>query len=201
MDELQTISDLKIDGPLIYELFNFFVTITKRHHLSHIFAITSDSLFIEKVFNEAMLQGRCDYLLVDDFDYKTTAEFLKKYGFSKEEINLTWNYFGGKPVYLVKAIKSKHRLKEFCESQLKLRFSQILDAIYDIEKNDLFNEVIELFRAISESEVVKYEKIDESLKFCVRKNILFVEPVERIVKPQSRLDLLAIRKVLEKLNF
>ena len=36
MDELQTISDLKIDGPLIYELFNFFVTITKRHHLSRL---------------------------------------------------------------------------------------------------------------------------------------------------------------------
>ena len=199
MDELQTISDLKIDGPLIYELFNFFVTITKRHHLSHVFAITSDSLFIEKVFNEAMLHGRCDYLLVDDFDYNTTVNFLKKYGFSKEEIDLTWNYFGGKPVYLVKAIKNKYRLREFCESQLKLRFSQILDAIYDIEKSDLFNEVIELFRAISESEVVKYEKIDESLKFCVRKNILFVEPVERIVKPQSRLDLLAIKKVLQEL--
>jgi len=44
-------------------------------------------------------------------------------------------------------------------------------------------------------------KLDKSLKFCVRKNIFFVEPVERIVKPQSRLDLLAIRKVLEKLNF
>jgi AAA+ ATPase superfamily predicted ATPase len=136
---------------------------------------------------------------VDDFDYNTTVDFLKKYGFSKEEIELTWNYFGGKPVYLVKAIKNKHRLREFCKSQLKLRFSQILDAIYDIEKTNLFNEVIELFRAISESEVVKYEKIDEGLKFCVRKNILFVEPVERIVKPQSRLDLLAIKKVLQKL--
>ena len=199
LDELQKIGDVKIDGYLIYELFNFFVGLTKESHLAHVFVITSDSLFLEKVFNEAMLQGRCDYLLIDDFDYNTTIEFLKKYGFSKEEIKLVWEYFGGKPVYLVKAIKNKYRLREFCESQLKLRFSQILDAIYDIEKTDLFNKVIELFRAISESEVVKYEKIDESLKFCVRKNILFVEPVERIVKPQSRLDLLAIKKVLQEL--
>jgi len=59
--------------------------------------------------------------------------------------------------------------------------------------------VLELFKTISEDEVIKYRKIDDPLKFCVRKNILFLEPVERIVKPQSRLDLLAIREVLQSL--
>ena len=201
MDELQTISDLKIDGPLIYELFNFFVTITKRYHLAHVFAVTSDSLFIEKVFNEAMLQGRCRYLLVDDFDYDTTLTFLKKYSFTKDEIELTWNYFGGKPVYLVEVVNNKHRLKEFCEEQLKLRFSQILDTVYEIEENkELFNGVIDLFKDVSENGVIKYTKIDDPLKFCAKKNILFVEPVNRIVKPQSHLDLLAIRKILQELN-
>ncbi len=73
LDELQVIGDLKINGLLIYELFNFFVTITKRHHLAHVFATTSDSLFIENIYAKAMLHGRCDYLLVDDFDYDTTT--------------------------------------------------------------------------------------------------------------------------------
>ncbi len=201
LDELQVIGDLKINGLLIYELFNFFVTITKRHHLAHVFAITSDSLFIEKVFNEAMLHGRCRYLLVDDFDYNTTKEFLKKYGFSQEESELTWNYFGGKPVYLVEAIKNKDRLKEFCEEQLKLRVSQVLDAIYEIEENKkLFNSVIDLLKSLIDNEKIRYKKIDEALRFCVRKNILFLEPVNRIVKPQSQLDLLAIRDVLNERN-
>jgi AAA+ ATPase superfamily predicted ATPase len=57
IDELQTIGDLKLDGFLVYELFNFFITITKRLHLAHVFAVTSDSLFIERVYAEAMLQG------------------------------------------------------------------------------------------------------------------------------------------------
>ena len=52
IDELQKIGDVKIDGLLIYELFNFFIGLTKEAHLTHVFAITSDSLFIEKVFNE-----------------------------------------------------------------------------------------------------------------------------------------------------
>ena len=201
LDELQKIGDIKIDGPLIYELFNFFVGLTKESHLAHVFVITSDSLFLDRVFNEAMLHGRCRYLLIDDFDYNTTVEFLKKYSFTKDEIELTWNYFGGKPVYLVEVVNNKHRLKEFCEEQLKLRFSQILDTVYEIEENkELFNGVIELFKDISENEVIKYTKIDDPLKFCAKKNILFVEPVNRIVKPQSHLDLLAIRKILQELN-
>ncbi|RLF87453.1 ATP-binding protein, partial [Thermococci archaeon] len=32
-DELQVLKDLKVNGPLIYELFNFFVHLTKELHL------------------------------------------------------------------------------------------------------------------------------------------------------------------------
>ncbi len=201
LDEMQVIGDLKIDDLLIYRLFNLFVSITKKRHLSHVFAVTSDSLFLERVYSEAMLHGRCRYLLVDDFDYETTVKFLKKYGFKEEEIGLVWEYFGGKPVYLVEAVRERERIGEFCEEMFKLRLSQVLDDIYEIEdKKDLFDGVIKLFKAIADSEVVRYERVDESLKFCVRKNILFVEPVERVIKPQSRLDLLAIREVLRVLS-
>jgi len=201
IDELQKIGDVKVDDYLIYELFNLFVRLTKELHCCHVFAVTSDSLFVEKVYNKAMLHGRCRYLLVDDFDYDITVSFLKKHGFKREEIKLVWDYFGGKPVYLVEAVNNRHRLEEFCEKQLKLRYSQMLDTIYEIEENrELFNKIVELLKTISEKEIIKYAKIDESLKFCVRKNVLFLEPVERIVKPQSRLDLLAIRKVLQELG-
>ncbi len=75
---LQVIDDLKIDDYLVYELFNRFVRLTKELHTCHVFAVTSDSLFIEKIYREAMLYGKCRYLLIDDFDYETTAKFLKK---------------------------------------------------------------------------------------------------------------------------
>jgi AAA+ ATPase superfamily predicted ATPase len=201
LDELQKIGDVKIDGYLIYELFNFFVGLTKESHLAHVFVITSDSLFIEKVFNEAMLQGRCDYLLVDDFDYNTTTEFLKKYGFNKGEIDLTWNYFGGKPVYLVKAIKNKHKLKEFCKETLEDRVSSILYRIKALrrENKELFQKVVNLFEQFKESETTKCDEISEEVTWTVKNNILFLDPRKRLLKPQSRLDLLAIRKLLREL--
>ncbi|RZN34966.1 MAG: hypothetical protein EF813_09400 [Methanosarcinales archaeon] len=42
IDELQVIGDMKIDGLLIYKLFNFFVRLTKELHLAHVFVVTLD---------------------------------------------------------------------------------------------------------------------------------------------------------------
>jgi AAA+ ATPase superfamily predicted ATPase len=206
IDELQKIGDVKINGSLIYELFNLFVRLTKELHLCHVFAISSDSLFIERVYSEAMLQGRCEYVLVEDFDHETTVEFLRKYGFAGDEINLVWEYFGGKPVYLIRAVRAKktgENIHEVVDTFFNIRVSQIKDVIYDLEENDaeLFRKVVDAFLRFDDREEFEYERLGKEIRFCVEKNILFVEPIRRIVKPQSRLDLMAIRKVVKDLLF
>ena len=213
LDELQKIGDIKIDGPLIYELFNFFIGLTKEAHLAHVFAITSDSLFIERVFNEAMLHGRCRYLLIDDFDYNTTREFLEKHGFSQEEIDLTWNYFGGKPVYLVEAIKNKDRLKEFCGELLRLRIIEIKSLLkelrelgYTIKIKDKeydvdYDKVITALNLFKDRDSILPDSLDEITKrYLIKTNILFLDPLKGIIKPQSQLDLLAIRSILKEIT-
>lgn len=47
---------------------DFFVRLTKELHLAHVFVMTSDSISIERVYSEAMLDGRSDYVLIDDFE-------------------------------------------------------------------------------------------------------------------------------------
>jgi AAA+ ATPase superfamily predicted ATPase len=68
---------------------------------------------------------------------ETTKEFLKKYGFSDEEIDLVWKYFGGKPIYLIKALENRENLRKFCEVMLEIRFGQILDGVYELKKKDV----------------------------------------------------------------
>ena len=201
LDELQVIKDVKVDGKLIYMLFNLFVRLTKELHLCHVFCLTSDSLFVEYIYNEAMLQGRADYMLVDDFDFETTANFLKKFGFSNEEIELVWKYFGGKPVYLIKSVENRDNLAEFCETMLEIRFGQILDSLYELKKRDydLFKSVLDLFRKVEEYGI-KYRELSDAVRWCVDRNILFVNPIKRTIKPQSKLDLLDIKRILGDLN-
>jgi len=209
LDELQVIGDIKIDDLLIYKLFNFFIRLTKELHLCHVFAVSSDSLFIERVYSEAMLQGRCRYLLVDDFDEATTMDFLEKQGFNNEEKELAWEYCGGKPVCLVETINSENREKKIKE-MLEIRKGQIkqrIGVLKIVSKRILFEgeeieikyeNTIEILDRFLDEESYAYEVITPEITYLVNENILFIDPVKCIIKPQSRLDLLAIREVMRE---
>ncbi len=209
IDELQVVGDIKINGLLMYKLFNFFIRLTKELHLCHIFAVSSDSLFIENVYSEAMLEGRCRYLLVDDFDRETTSAFLKKHGFTDDENAIAWEYCGGKPVYLLELINYENR-EEKLKEMLVLRTGEIETILKKI--NELGGEIIiedtkysvsyeKLVGALKkfvEHEAIDMNEVDEISKaFLVKKNIVFVDSLRKMIKPQSRLDLLAIREVLK----
>jgi len=208
LDELQKIGDVKVNGFLIYELFNFFVDLTKEKHLAHVFVATSDSLFLEHVYNEAMLQGRCRYLLVDDFDDATTAAFLREYGFTEEEKALAWEYCGGKPVCLMELIRIDEK-EGFAKKMLTTRVNQLKDLLdyldytkprvtigangYLVEKEDVVN----ILRRFVDAERIDDEGLNRPAKHCLSKdNILLLDPESGIIEPQSRLNLLAIREVI-----
>nr|QNO49573.1 putative ATP-binding protein [Methanosarcinales archaeon ANME-2c ERB4] len=208
IDELQVIGDLKVDDLLIYKLFNFFVRLTKELHLAHVFVVSSDSLAIEQVYSEAMLEGRCRYLLVDDFDRETTAAFLEEHGFTDDETSVAWDYFGGKPVYLIELANYEKKVAK-AEELLVLRTGEIETILKRI--NELGGEIIiegikysisyeKLVGALKkfiDHETIDMNEVDEISKaFLVKKNILFVDPLRKIIKPQSRLDLLALREVI-----
>ena len=204
LDELQKIGDVKVNGSLIYELFNFFIDLTKEAHLAHVFVATSDSLFMERVYSEAMLEGRCRYLLVDDFDYEATAAFLEKYGFTADETAIAWEYCGGKPICLVELVNAKLDGKDIgSESKklLKIRTSQMLSIFDEISLGKIEyseKDIIKEFKNFEQEEMLQYDRITEEKIFLVGRNVFFIDPTQRTIKPQSRLNLLALREVLRR---
>jgi AAA+ ATPase superfamily predicted ATPase len=212
IDELQVIGDLKIDGLLIYKLFNFFVRLTKELHLAHVFVVSSDSLFIERVYAEAMLEERCKYLLVDDFDYETTIAFLNHYGFDMHEKEIAWHYVGGKPVSLVRLINEKvseKKIEDVAGSMLTLRTGEIETMlkrvnelggeiiIEDIKYNMSYEKLVDTLKSFAACEAIGMNEVDEISKaFLVKKNVLFVDPLTKLIKPQSQLNLLALREAM-----
>ena len=202
IDEIQKIDDIGMNSDLIYELFNLFVRLTKEPHCCHIFALTSDSLFIDRICSKAMLHGRCRFLLIDGFDYETVRGFLENYGFEEDDIKFIWNYLGGKPAYLVEAVKVKAfggDLKDFVEDLIRIRFNQILNAVLSVEDDRiLFKSILNLFEWFKDREIVNYRKLDKALTFCVKNSMIFVDPFGRVAKPQSKIDLIAMRRVLSE---
>ncbi len=208
LDELQKIGDVKVNGFLIYELFNFFIDLTKEKHLAHIFLATSDSLFLEQIYSEAMLSGRCRYLLVDDFDCETTMEFLESYGFSDAEKKLAWHHCGGKPICLVELANAEER-EEKVRELLGVRTGQIEGLIEDArgfgykisygEEEIVLNEehIRKNLDKFKNKDHLKASELSKPVKLgLIKANIIFLDPVKQILKPQSRLELLAIREVI-----
>lgn len=199
LDELQKIGDVKVNGPLIYELFNFFIDLTKEKHLAHVFAATSDSLFIEQVYSEAMLEGRSEYLLVDDFDYETTSLFLSKYGINDEEREMVWEYCGGKPVHLIKLVNTKLTGGDVVKKTERMLEEEVSRLIFMLARNkEKKSDIVDMLSFFASDEEVKYsDSLNlDLLSFLVKQNILFLDPVRRTIKPQSRLNLLAVREVM-----
>ncbi|XRO77055.1 ATP-binding protein [Methanocaldococcus sp. 10A] len=215
LDELQKIGDMKINGFLIYELFNYFVDLTKELHLCHVFCLSSDSLFIEEVYNEAMLKNRASYILVDDFEKDKAFKFIdflaheilnKKLSNDKKE--LIYSYVGGKPILIKTVINSLRyeNLGDILETMLNdeiakldmflevLDYSkpkvEIGDETIEIKKEEIIN-ALKLFK--DRYEIPKKEISMPVYVYLVKKNILFLNPQRRILKPQSFLVWNAIK--------
>ena len=216
LDELQMLKDISLNGnrSLLKSFFQFLVGLTKAHHLAHVFCVSSDSLFIEHVYSSAELENRADYILVDDFGKKEALEFIdfltkelleEKIVLSKKEKEKIYDFVGGKPVLLIKVInklktKSLDEVLNYLLQDEKQKLKYFLE---DVEERDieLYKKVINVFKLFQDKLEIPDSLVKKSLKeFLVNKNILFLDPIKGILKPQSRLTWHAINKALKELN-
>ncbi len=194
LDEMQTIKEvLNTTGrPVIGRLFNFMVRLTKETHLCHSLCATSDCLFIEDVYSNARLEGRADYILVDDLSMGEAFRVYEGFGFEDKE--LVWDYIGGKLGDMIKLSERKKRGEDEREALLGMLKDEIarLDWIKlkKLRKKEEGKEVWRfLLRFKDDVELNKRELEEEfdKLLFWIEENVLFYNPVEGTVRPQSRL--------------
>ncbi|WP_456374881.1 ATP-binding protein [Methanocaldococcus sp.] len=209
IDELQKIDDMKINGFLIYELFNYFINLTKELHLCHVFCLSSDSLFIEKVYNVAMLDSRAKYVLVDDFNKENALKFMDflakeilNKNLSNEEKELIYSYVGGKPSDIYSVIDEMRygELNNILNEMLKIEISKLKYFLEDIKEDnneEFYKEVVNYLSLFKENYIIEDIKIPKKIReFLIKKNILFLNPIEGTLKPQSFLVWNAIKRVL-----
>ena len=195
LDEMQTVRDIvnATGKSVLAGLFNFLIGMTKEKHLCHCLCATSDCLFIEDVYRNARLEGRSRYILVDDLNKEEAFEVYSAFGFEDRE--LVWDYIGGKVGDMVILFEEKKRgysEREALERMLRdeaAKFEWILDSVEEGEKEGPEVEKIkELLGKFRDKEEIAYREVKgKVLKFLIRENILFYNPLEGTVRPQSRL--------------
>ena len=128
-DELQKLKNIYFNGnkPLLNELFNLFVSLTKMEHLCHVICLTSDTLFIEEIYRNSSLKNASKYYLIDWLRKNSIRNILKEEGFSEEEINYCLNYLS-LPYEIVDLIENK---------KLGLTVEETIKQWINIEKDGL----------------------------------------------------------------
>ena len=164
LDEVQTLEDIYMNGEskkkhLLTEFFNFLVRLSKETHLAHVVVMTSETLFLEKIYNHSKLAETSDFYKIDHLDYSHMAQWLRYEGIeNKEVIDLIWEYVGGSVYRLNKAIRVAKKgddLKRYLQDEAKIYRGKISHFI--AEKLDTAAEM---------------DKCEELLKIIVKNGFL-----------------------------
>ncbi len=191
-DELQKLREVYLNGearqrPLVRELFNFFVRITKVLHLAHVIVMTSDTFFIEQVYTDSTLKNTSEFYLVDFFDDETTKEILISEGLSEKDARYVVDWMGGVP-WLIERILSKGDTVETIQKFFRDTLGMMTEILGRLHKEGLKDKAIEVMRKVLKNEVdITGDDRDVVMKLA-EYEILFFDPVNREVRFQTKLD-------------
>ncbi|WP_022670382.1 ATP-binding protein [Hippea alviniae] len=207
IDEIQTLEDIYINGDreLLKEFLNFCVSLTKETHLSHVVILSSNTVFIDRIYNDAKLKKTSKFFKVDHLDKSIVVEWLSSEGYTEEEINLIYDYLGGciPDIQRMMMLKDKYKsIKEYLEHRAFLAYSQI---VMFYHQGKFPKEEIEIFENICKeilnngSFVLSKDRDSKYLEVISKwaeKEILFFDPLTLEVKGNSRI----YEKGMEKLE-
>ncbi len=193
-DELQKLKDIYLNGggqrPLIKELFNFFVRLTKVLHLAHVIVMTSDTFFIELVYTDSTLENTSRFYLVDYFDDEITKKVLMSEGMPEEDTASLSGKIGGVPWIMEEILESDEPfvvLKDLKE-QISSRMFEILRGRKDLK------EILQM--ALKGENLYYVEDKYEKVKELVDKEILFMDPIRKDIRFHTKLHEIAAKELL-----
>ena len=211
LDEIQTLQDIYMNGELkkkhlLTEFLNFLVSLTKETHLAHVVVMTSETLFLEKIYNHSKLAKTSDFYLIDHFEKEMVRKWFEYEGIEDENVfQLIWDYFGGAAIYLVDAMRvykqmGRQKLEDFLLDEAKIYRGKISHFIAKTLKN---TEARKKFRIIlkqlvQDGFVIRNNDDDletEVLDLAIEYEFLFLNPREEKIVFNSQI----IRKGAELL--
>jgi len=206
IDEIQTLEDIYINGEreFLKEFLNFCVRLTKELHLSHVVILSSNTIFINRIYNEAKLKETSTFYKIDHLDKETTFKYLDYHNIPKEKQSLIWDYLGGSIYRLQKFLRDRDKfasIEDYLNKQVELALSEIKHIFImemENEEIDIFKQIAKTiaengFYLLKDKEDKKFVKV---VSFMSQKEILFFDPLSDKIKGNNRL----YEKAFERLN-
>jgi hypothetical protein len=211
IDEIQKLRDIYIQNgngerELLKEFLNFCIRLTKEKHLSNVAILTSNTVFIERIYNDAKMKKTSEFMKISHLSKDEVYEWLSEVeGIKGKDIELIWEYLGGCIIDIYKVINKMRNndvnLREFLEREKWLAYTEIMDYLTDFEKEDrkLF---IKIAKQIVNNGFYLLENVEVREKAILHgwaeKEILFYDPLELKVMGNSRIYEKGMELLLER---
>ncbi|MDQ7033061.1 MAG: ATP-binding protein [Desulfonauticus sp.] len=207
IDEIQTLQDIYLNGNrlLLNEFLNFCVRLTKETHLSHVLILTSNTIFLNEIYNNAKMKVTSDFKLIDHFGYEEIKTWLinKDLGFRDEDIDLIYDYLGGSVAHIKKLIDFRNEYSSLQEQLDEMTEIAENEIDFFIQKNTLIKDDIERFQFVAKIIIAngyfdhkKYKGYIDIVSRFADVEILFYDPVKNITTANSRIYVKAFEKIL-----
>jgi len=208
IDEIQALENIYIDKEkeLFNEFLNFCIRLTKELHLAHVVILTSNTIFLDKIYNNAKMKKTSEFKLIEHLDYKEIKEWLETKNFKEDEIKLIYDYLGGMVSDIKKLLDNLRyydSLQEYFDREVILARSEIRH-IYRMEMSfeeiDVFEDII---RVIVENGFYEMSGKEEKIRvkvinFMVEKEILFYNPENEKITANSKIYEKAFKKLIKE---
>ncbi|MDQ7031928.1 MAG: ATP-binding protein [Desulfonauticus sp.] len=211
IDEIQTLQDIYMNGNkmILNEFLNFCVRLTKETHLSHVLISTSNTIFLNEIYNNAKMKVTSDFKLIDHLGYEDIKAWLinKNLGFREEDIDLIYDYLGGSVAHIKKLLdfrREYNSLQEQLDEMAEIAKNEIIFEKNNNLSNKEYDLFLQLAKIIIENGKFIFNEDDEKRrkelnkiinKFC-NVEILFFDPIKNIVTANSRIYVKAFERIL-----
>lgn len=198
IDEFQYLKNIIIDEKnnllLVEELWKFFIRLTKVSHLAHVICLTSDSYYIEELYNHAKLKNTSKYYLIDHLEKKDIVWWLKDEDFEDEVIEYFWDNLWGSVWEIWQALidyKNTWDYKTSIETMIDDEYAKIWDLIenkrfFEWEELEKFLKVSKHIAKTWEYIMKPWEWLFEIIKKTVDLDIWFYDSRKQKITANSQ---------------
>ncbi len=209
IDEIQKLRDVYMangngERELLKEFLNFCVRLTKETHLSHVVILTSNTVFVERIYNDAKMKETSEFKKIDHLEKEKVEEWLKEEGLSDEDVNLVWEYLGGNISRILKMLRYYRKgkdLKKILEKERWLAYTEIDEYLAEFGEEET-EFLLKVAKEIVEKGYFSISglKADKRrfLQKWAEKEILFYDPLELKITGNSRIYEKGLELLLEK---
>ncbi|MDQ7032613.1 MAG: ATP-binding protein [Desulfonauticus sp.] len=199
IDEIQTLKEIYMDGGklLLNEFLNFCISLTKELHVSHVLILTSNTIFLSEIYNNAKMKVTSDFKLIDHLGYEDIKTWLiskKDLGFRGEDIELIYEYLGGSMAHIKKLLdfrKEHDSLQEQLEEMVEIAENEI---DFFIQTSKLSREDIDKFKFVAKQIIEngyfnnkRYKGYIDIVSKFTEVEILFFDPIKNITTANNRI--------------